>query len=326
MSALMSKQILWWIAFIIFVVGMLALDLGVFHRRSHAVKVREALLWSLMWIALALLFNLGVFWYYGHQAGIQFLTGYLVEKSLSVDNLFVFLLIFNYFQVPSSYQHKVLFWGIFGALIMRGIFIFAGIALIQKFHWVLYLMGVFLVLTGIKLVFEKEKEIYPEKNPLLRLFRKLMPVTSAYEGDRFFVKRDLRYFATPLFIVLLVIETTDVIFAVDSVPAVLAISLDPFIVFSSNIFAILGLRALYFALSGMMAMFHHLHYGLSAILVFVGIKMLVAAYYEIPILWALAFIGVVLAISIVASIIWPHPEEVIPISAELPEIVPPKNH
>ena len=318
----MSKQALSWIIFSAIVLVMLVLDLGVFHRRSRTVKVKEALLSSVMWIALALLFNLGIFWYRGHDAGIQFLTGYLIEKSLSIDNLFVFLLIFTYFQVPSSYQHKVLFWGIFGALVMRALFIFAGIALIERFNWIFYLMGGFLVLTGIKLAFEKEKEIHPEKNILLRLFKKIMPVTEGYEGDKFFVKRAARTFATPLFIVLLVIETTDVIFAVDSVPAVLGITLDPFIVFSSNVFAILGLRALYFALAGMMQLFHNLHYGLSAILVFVGIKMIIPHFYKIPTLWSLVVIVAILTLSIIASLIWPHPEEVIPVSAELPEVIP----
>ncbi len=321
---MMKHTILPWIIFNAFVLAMLALDLGVLNRKAHRIRVREALLWSVMWIGLAVLFNVGVFIWMGHDAGVKFLTGYLIEKSLSVDNLFVFLLIFTYFGVPSSYQHKVLFWGIFGALLMRALFIFGGIVLLNKFHWLFYLLGAFLIFTGIKLIFEKEKEFHPEKNPILRIFRRLMPVTQNYEGDRFFVKRATQYFATPLFIVLLVIETTDVIFAVDSVPAILGITLDPFIVYSSNVFAILGLRALYFALSGMMAMFHHLHYGLSAILIFIGVKMLIADWFKIPILWALGFIGVVLAMAIAASMIWPHPEEVIPTTAEPPEVAPAK--
>lgn len=305
----MSHHAIAWIVFNVVVLVMLALDLGVFNRKSHIVRVREALLWSAMWIGLAMLFNIGIYFYLGHEAGTQFLAGFLIEKSLSVDNLFVFLLIFNYFRVPAHYQHKVLFWGIFGALVMRGIFIFAGIALIQKFHWLLYLMGAFLIFTGIKLLFNKDEEIHPEKNPLLRLFRRLVPVTENYEGDRFFIKRGLKRYATPLFMVLLVIETTDVIFAVDSVPAVLSISLDPFIVYSSNVFAILGLRALYFALSGLMMMFHYLHYGLSAILVFVGLKMIVADYFQFPIYVALGFIVLTLMLSILASVIWPQKKE-----------------
>lgn len=298
-----------WIGFNLFVLLMLALDLGVFHKKSHSVSVKEALVWSVVWISLALVFNAGVYHWMGHDAALKFLTGYLLEKSLSVDNLFVFLLIFSYFRVPAQYQHKVLFWGILGAILMRALFIFTGIALIQRFHWLFYLLGAFLFFTGVKLAFEKDKEIHPEKNFMLRLFRKIMPVTHEFEGDKFFVKRGLKRFATPLFIVLLVVETTDVIFAMDSVPAILSITLDPFIVYSSNIFAILGLRALYFALAGMMQMFHHLHYGLAAILCFVGVKMLIADFYKIPIAYALGFIALTLLTSIVASLLWPKPQE-----------------
>lgn len=305
----MSHQTVAWIVFNLLVVAMLALDLGVINRKAHVVRVREALLWSLFWIGLAMLFNIGVFFYLGHEQGIKFLTGYLIEKSLSVDNLFVFLLVFNYFRVPAIYQHKVLFWGILGALVMRAIFIFAGIALIEKFHWLLYVMGAFLIFTGIKLLFEKDKELHPEKNPMLRLFKKLMPVTDDFEGDRFFIKRGLKRFATPLFLVLVVIETTDVVFAIDSVPAVLAISRDPFIVYSSNVFAILGLRALFFALSGLMTMFHHLHYGLSAILIFVGVKMIIADFFKVPIYIALGFIALTLTFSVLASIKWPKSDQ-----------------
>jgi tellurite resistance protein TerC len=310
-----------WIIFNVFILVMLLIDLLVFNRQSHAIRVREALVWSVVWITLALIFNAGIYYFAGHEMALKFLGGYLVEKSLSVDNLFVFLLIFAYFQVPSSYQHKVLFWGIFGALVMRALFIFAGIALIQRFSWLMYLMGAFLIFTGIKFALEKEKEVHPEKNPALRLFKKLMPVTSTYEGDRFVVKRDGKWWATPLLVVLVVIETTDVIFAIDSVPAVLAISLDPFIVYSSNAFAILGLRALYFALAGMMQAFHHLHYGLSAILIFIGIKMMIAKFFHIPIWAALGFISVTLTLSIIASLIWPQPAEaVIPVTAEPPAL------
>lgn len=305
----MANQILLWVVFNIFVLGMLALDLAVFHRKSHVVRLKEALIWSAVWVVLALLFNLGVYFWRGPETALEFLTGYLIEKSLSVDNLFVFLLIFSYFRVPSLFQHKVLFWGILGALIMRAIFIAMGITLIQKFHWVIYIFGAFLILTGIKMALEKDKEIHPERNPVLRLFRRWMAVTEDYEDGKFFVKRDERYLATPLFIVLLVVETTDVIFAVDSIPAILAITLDPFIVYTSNVFAILGLRALYFALAGIMQLFHYLHYGLSALLIFVGAKMLLADIYEIPVGIALGVVASVLLLSVIASVIRPREVE-----------------
>ena len=235
-------QVLLWVIFNIFVVAMLALDLGVFHRTAHVIHIREALLWCVLWMTLALLFNVGIYFWHGSEPALEFLTGYLLEYSLSVDNIFVFLMIFSYFRVPYLHQHKVLFWGILGALIMRALFILTGITLIQKFHWVIYIMGGFLVLTGIKMAMQKGEDINPEHNPVLRLFRRLMPVTDDYEGDRFFVRRSGRLFATPLFVIVLVVETTDVIFAVDSIPAILAITLDPFIVYTSNVFAILGLR------------------------------------------------------------------------------------
>lgn len=304
----MSLQAWLWIGFLVFILLMLLLDLMVFNRKSHTIQIKEAILWSIFWIVLALLFNGGIYYLEGHDLALQFLSGYLVEKSLSVDNLFVFLLIFSYFKVPGPYQHKVLFWGIFGALVFRAIFIFAGIALLEKFHWLMYILGAFLVFTGIKLIFEQEKEIHPEKNPLLNLVRRLIPVTPDYEGDRFFIKRGLKRMATPLFIVLVVIETTDIVFAVDSVPAVLAISRDPFIVFSSNAFAILGLRALFFALAGMMQAFHYLHYGLAAILSFIGVKMILAAWYKIPTVYALGFIALALVLSSLASVFWPKKE------------------
>jgi len=305
----MSNQILWWVGFNLFVLMMLAIDLSVFHRKAHEVKFKEALIWSIVWIALALLFNLGIYFWRGPQTALEFLTGYLIEKSLSVDNLFIFLLIFSYFRVPALYQHKVLFWGILGALVMRAIFIAAGVTLIQKFHWLIYIFGGFLILTGIKMALEKEKKIHPERNPVLRLFRRFMPITSDYEGDKFLVKHEGRYFATPLFITLLIVETTDVIFAIDSIPAILAITLDPFIVYTSNIFAILGLRSLYFALAGIMQLFHYLHYGLSAILVFVGAKMLLAYIYKIPVDIALGVVAGFLLISVIASIIRPREAE-----------------
>lgn len=306
----MSSQLWVWAVFNLFVLGMLALDLGIFHRRSHRVEVKESLVWSGVWIGLALLFNLGVYYWRGPDAALEFLTGYLIEKSLSVDNIFVFLLIFSYFRVPARYQHKVLFWGILGALVMRAIFIFAGISLIQRFHWVIYLFGALLVLSGVKMAMEKGKEIHPEKNPVLKLFRRLMPVADDYHEGKFFIKQDGRHFATPLFIVLLVVETTDVIFAVDSIPAILAITLDPFIVYTSNVFAILGLRALYFALAGVMRLFHYLHYGLSAILVFVGIKMLLADIYKIPVVVALGAVAGILLVAVLASVMLPRKEDV----------------
>jgi tellurite resistance protein TerC len=305
----MSENLWGWVLFNLFVLAMLALDLGVFHRKAHEVKMKEALTWSAVWIVLALAFNAWVYHSRGPQAGLEFFTGYLIEKALSVDNVFVFLLIFTYFRVPAEYQHKVLFWGILGALVMRIIFIAAGVALIQKFHWIIYVFGAFLVLTGIKMALAKDKEIHPERNPVLRLFRRWMPVTEQYEGDRFFVRRDGRRWATPLFVTLLLVETTDVIFAVDSIPAILAITQDAYIVYTSNVFAILGLRALYFALAGFMKLFHYLHYGLSLILVFVGVKMLLADVYKVPIAWSLAFIAAVLAVSIALSLLWPKSEK-----------------
>jgi tellurite resistance protein TerC len=298
-----------WGAFNLFVIAMLALDLGVFHRKAHEVRIREALLWSAFWIALSLLFNLGVYFWSGSQAALEFLTGYLLEKSLSVDNIFVFLMIFTYFRVPYLHQHKVLFWGILGALIMRALFILVGITLIQKFHWVIYIMGAFLIVTGIRMAMQKDEEIHPERNPVLRLVRRFVPVTENYEGGSFFARRGGRLLATPLFIVVLVVETTDVVFAVDSIPAILAITLDPFIVYTSNVFAILGLRALYFALAGVMQLFHYLPYGLSFILVFVGIKMLLVDIYKLPIGIALGTVAGVLAISVLASILFPPKPE-----------------
>jgi tellurite resistance protein TerC len=306
----MPASIWRWVFFNAFVLGMLALDLGVFHRRPHEVKLKEALGWSALWIALALGFNLGLYFWLGPHKALEFLTGYLIEKSLSVDNLFVFLLMFSYFRVAGRYQHEVLFWGIIGALVMRAAFIAMGVTLIQRFEWILYVFGAVLIYSGIRMAIEKEKKIRPERNPVLRLFRRLMPVTDDFEGGKFFVKRDGRRFATPLLVVLLMVETTDLIFAVDSIPAVLAITTDPFIVYTSNVFAILGLRAMYFALAGAMGMFHHLHYGLSVILVFVGAKMILGAWnIEIPTALALVVVAGVLALSVLTSLIWPKPSE-----------------
>jgi len=294
-----------WIGFSILVLVMLALDLGFFHRKAHVVEVREALVWTFVWISSALFFNLGVFYWFGSEKALEFLTGYLIEKSLSMDNVFVFLMIFSYFRVPALYQHKVLFWGILSALIMRAAFIAAGVTLIERFHWVIYVFGAFLILTGARMALQKDREIHPERNPILKLFRKLMGVTENYENGKFFVRRNGAFLATPLFIVLLVVETTDLIFAVDSIPAILAITRDPFIVYTSNVFAILGLRALYFALAGIVERFHYLHYGLAAILVFVGMKMLFSDFYKIPITTALVVVGGLLLIAVIVSVIRP---------------------
>lgn len=308
-----------WIIFNAFVLVMLALDLGVFHRKAHVVKLKEALAWSAVWITLAIGYNVGIYFWLGQQKALEFLTGYVIEKSLSVDNIFVFLLIFSYFRVPAQYHHEVLFWGIIGALVMRAMFIAMGVTLIQRFDWIVYVFGAVLIVSGIKMGFSKDKEIHPEKNPILRLFRRLMPVTETYEGAKFFVRRGARLFATPLMVVLVVVETTDVIFAVDSIPAVLAITHDPFIVYTSNVFAILGLRALYFALAGVMDLFHYLHYGLCVILVFVGLKMIAANFYHIPIVIALAVVAGVLVLSVIASLIWPK-KEAVPLPPGLPRV------
>lgn len=300
----LSKVLLWGV-FSISILGLLLFDLLVFHRKSHEVKLKEALVWSGVWIGLALIFNIGIYLWQGRQPALEFLAGYLIEKSLSVDNIFVFMMIFAYFKVPQKYQHKILFWGILGALLLRAGFIAGGITLIKHFHWSIYVFGAFLVFTGVKMVSEKEVEVHPEKNPLIRLFHRIMPVAKGYEDGRFFVKRDGRTFATHLFIVLIVVETTDVVFAVDSIPAILAITQDSFIVYTSNVFAILGLRALYFALAGIVRLFHYLHYGLSAILVFVGAKMLMVDFYKIPIGVSLSVIAGLLVLSVGASMLWP---------------------
>ena len=302
----MSNQIFLWVGFIIFVFLMLALDLGVFNKKAHDIKIKEALMWSCVWITLALLFNLGIYHWGGHELALQYLTGYLLEKSLSVDNLFVFLLIFKYFAVPTIYQHRVLLYGILFALILRALFIFTGVTLISKFHWIIYIFGGALVVSGIKMASEKNKDIHLEKNKILKLFRKCMPVTDSYVDGNFFVIKEGKRFATPLFLALLAIETSDIIFAIDSIPAILSISLDTFIIFTSNVFAILGLRALYFALAGVMKIFHYLHYGLSAILVFVGIKMLITDIYKISIGVALGVLAVILVVSIIMSVVWPE--------------------
>ncbi len=302
-------QILLWISFTLFIIGLLILDLKVFQREEHEISIKEALLWTGFWIMLSLAFNAGVYFFMGPQKALEFLTGYLIEKSLSVDNIFVFILIFSYFGIPGKYQHKILFWGILGALLMRALFIVAGITLIHYIHWVIYVFGGFLVFIGLRMAFAKEKEIHPEKNRLLRLVKKFMPVTEDMKSGKFFIRDGKTLVATPLFVVLIVIESTDVVFAVDSIPAILSITLNPFIVYTSNVFAILGLRALYFALAGIMKIFHFLNYGLSIILIFVGAKMLMAEVYKIPVGAALAVVGGVLLISIVASLMFPEKEQ-----------------
>ncbi|HEY3267987.1 MAG TPA: TerC family protein [Armatimonadota bacterium] len=301
----MTVEIGLWIGFTVVILFMLALDLGVFHRQAHAVGVREALIWSGVWIALALVFSGAVYVWRGPDLALQFLTGYLIEKFLSVDNIFVFLMIFSYFAVPGKYQHKVLFWGILGALISRALLIAAGITLIERFHWMVYVFGGFLALTGIRMALAKEKEVQPERNPVVRLARRFLPISEQYEGGSFAARRNGKLLFTPLFLVLILVETTDILFAVDSIPAILAVSRDPFIVYASNVFAILGLRSLYMAVAGMMGVFHYLNYGLSAILVLVGAKLLVSNVYKAPVAFTLGSIALILAISIGASVIWP---------------------
>lgn len=298
-----------WVGFNLFVLSMLALDLGVLHRHAHEVSIREATAWSAAWIALALTFNVGIYHFMGPSAGLEFLTGYLIEKALSVDNIFVFVLIFSYFRVPPKYQHRVLFWGILGALLMRGTMIAIGTYLIRQFHWILYVFGAFLVFTGIRMATQEEDSIEPEANPVIRLVKRFFPVTHIYHGQKFFVvERQSKWkklAATPLFVVLVLVETTDLIFAVDSIPAIFAITLDPFLIYSSNVFAILGLRALYFLLAGIIRKFHYLKMGLSVILVFVGIKMLIADLFTIPIGVSLAVVATLLGASVAVSLLFP---------------------
>ncbi|MBU1319699.1 MAG: TerC family protein [candidate division Zixibacteria bacterium] len=317
MELLANKYFLW-IGFNILVLLMLAIDLGFFHRKDHEISIKEALLWSVIWIVVALVFNVGVYFWRGTEVSLQFFTGYVIERTLSIDNIFVFLLIFTYFQVPTKYQYKVLIWGILGALIFRGLFIAVGTILIAKFHWLIYVFGAFLVFTGIRMGFGGDTKVEPERNPILRLVRKLLPITAKYEGGKFFVRRNKRTLGTPLLVVLVVIETTDIVFAVDSIPAIFAITLDPFIVYTSNVFAILGLRALYFAMAGLMKLFYYLRYALAAILSLVGIKMLLSTIYPIPNSIALGTVALLLAASIILSLIFPkkngetgdkHPEQ-----------------
>jgi tellurite resistance protein TerC len=300
----MGVSIYFWIGFHLFIFTMLSLDLGVFHKKTHVVPVKEAILWSSIWILMALLFDLFVFFEFGKTKALEFITGYVIEYSLSVDNIFIFILIFSYFDVNTRYQHKILFWGILGALIMRGIFIFAGVALINRFEWIVVIFGGFLLFTGIKMLFQKETEVNPDKNPIIKFFRRFLPVTQTLHGDKLLIVENRRLFATPLFLVLVIIESSDLIFAVDSIPAILAISKSTFIVYTSNIFAILGLRSLYFAVSGMMSYFRYLKVGLSFVLIFVGLKMLSSfIHFEISIILSLGVIISILLVSILASVI-----------------------
>lgn len=308
----MEHSLTLWVVFNLFILTMLMVDLMVFNRKPHEITIRESLSWTAVWVVLALLFGVGIYLWMDPETALDYYTGYLIEKSLSVDNIFVFLLIFSYFGVPSKYQHKVLFWGILGALVFRLVFIFLGVALLEQFHWIIYVFGAFLVFTGIKLGLEKDKEIQPERNPILKLVRRFIPVTREFRGEHFFTKIRGRRVATPMFIVLIVIETTDVVFALDSIPAIMAITRDPFIIYSANAFAILGLRALYFALAGVMKLFHYLHYGLAVILVYIGCKMILEPFYEIPTLITLGIIVATLTGSVIASILFPRETPVPP--------------
>ncbi|WP_210465542.1 MULTISPECIES: TerC family protein [Rufibacter] len=314
----MNTDILFWVGFNAFVLILLALDLFVFHRKTHVVKIKEALLWSAFWILLSLAFNVLIYYWKGSGPALEFLTAYLIEKSLSVDNLFVFILIFNFFKVPSKFQHKILFWGVLGALFFRAVFILVGVTLLAKFHFIVYILGAFLVFTGIKMATSAgDDDIDPEANPVVKFVSRYMPVTSRHYEGNFFVKLDKTLFATPLFLVLIMVETTDIVFAADSIPAILAISKDPFIVYTSNVFALLGLRALYFALSGIMQLFHYLHYGLSLILVFIGVKLLISGYYEINMLVALGVVAFILTTSVLLSLVFPKKEgPVVPIQEQ----------
>jgi tellurite resistance protein TerC len=302
-------NIWFWIGFNVFVLALLLLDLGVFHRQDHAISVKEATIWTVIWISLALLFNAAIYFYAGPEPALQFLTGYLIEKSLSVDNIFVFVMLFSYFAVPVEYQHRVLFWGILGALVMRGLLIGVGAFLIEQFHWIIYIFGAFLIFTGLRMAFQKEeKDIQVESNVMVKMLRRVIPITEGYHGHDFFVRQAGRLFATPLLLVLIVVETTDLIFALDSIPAIFAVTTNAFLVYTSNVFAILGLRSLYFLLAGVVTKFRFLKLGLSAVLAFVGTKMLVEGFYHIPIALSLGVIAAILAISIGASLLLPEAE------------------
>lgn len=305
----MDFELLKWIIFIAGVLVALAVDLGVFNRTPHAPSHKEALSWVAVWVTLATLYAIFVYFWKGERTALEFVTGYLIELSLSVDNIFVFILIFSYFKTPQQYQHRVLFWGILGALIMRGLMIGLGVALINAFEWIIYVFGAFLIFTGIRMGTQQEHGIDPEKNPAVRIFRKFVPVTTEYHHQKFLIKKNHRVYATPLMVVLVVIEFSDVIFAVDSIPAIFAVTRDPFVVFTSNVFAILGLRSMYFALASVMHKFHYLKYGLSVILTFVGVKMLIGhTSWAIPIGLSLGVVAFVLIASVIASMLWPPKE------------------
>lgn len=298
----MEYGVLPWLLFNIFLVTMLMMDVFVFHRKDHVIKMKEALLWSAFWIGLAIAFGIFIYFWRDGETSLNYFSGYITEKSLSVDNLFVILMLFTYFCVPQEYRHRVLFWGILGAIIMRAIFILAGITLIEHFHWVIYVFGAFLIFTGIKMGMKKDDNPHPEANPVIKLIARFLPMSKTYHGHSFFTKENGRRLATPLFAVLVSIEATDIIFAVDSIPAVLAITTEPFIVYTSNMFAILGLRSLYFAFSGFAERLYYLHYGLAAVLTFLGTKMLISRFYEIPTLISLLVIAVILIISVITSL------------------------
>jgi len=306
---MLEVNIWFWVGFIVFVLAMLALDLGVFHKEAHEVKPREAGIWVTVWVALALVFAGGLWWYADATTALTFLTGYVIEESLSVDNIFVMVMIFQYFRVPPAFQHRVLFWGILGALIMRGLFIGIGAVLIAKFNWILYVFGALLVFTGVRMAFKQDEEFDAEHNPVVRLTRRFFPVTPRYDGHNFFTMENGRRMATPLFVALVLVEFTDLMFAVDSIPAIFAVTTDPFLVFTSNIFAIMGLRSMYFLLAAVVHKFHLLKYGLAIILTFVGVKMLIVNFYHVPILVSLGVIVGVLAISVIASLMWPQAEK-----------------
>ena len=291
-----------WLAFNVFILLMLAVDLGVFHKRAHEVSFREATTWSVIWVALALTFNAGIWWYWGSEPALQFLTGYLIEKSLSVDNIFVFVMLFTFFAVPAQYQHRVLFWGILGALVMRGAFIAAGAYMLEQFHWLIYLFGAVLVLTGIKMA-RRVGAYDPLKNPVMRLAQRVLPLTPEYHGQRFWVKEAGRWVATPLLLVLLLVEATDLVFAIDSIPAIFAVTREPFLVYTANVFAILGLRSMYFLLAGVVHRFVYLKYGLAAVLVFVGAKMVLVDVYQVPVAASLIIVGTLIGASIALSLL-----------------------
>lgn len=323
---MLKMEPIWaWGVFLLIVLFMLGLDLGVFHKKAHVPSFKEATIWSIVWVIAALIFN-GVVWaWLGHQKALEFFTGYLVEKALSADNIFVFAVLFNYFAVPSEYRHRVLFWGVLGAIVFRLAFILAGTALLKKFHWVVYVFGIIVIVSGIKLLLRKEEHIHPERNPVLRLARKFLPITTNYHGQKFFVRLDGKWLATPLMLVLIVVESTDIVFAIDSIPAIFAITRDPFIVFTSNVCAILGLRALYFLLEGIIRLFRYLDEGLAIILVFIGIKMLISEFYKIPTGVALGFVALVLTATIFLSLISERREKALAKSVKVLAIDPEGN-